>query len=100
MAKKKKVVSKASEEDKKDYKEEIKKMESKKREAAIKNAPAAPAANDVSFDEWYMMRSAGIPKIHRKEILRADFKGRGLGAKADLAQYDEALGKYGVKLKK
>lgn len=102
MAKKKKVTSK-SDEEKKDYKEEIKEMERKKREEAHKAAAAKPmssADREVSFDEWYMMRSAAIPKIHRKEVLRADFKGRGLGAKAELSRYDEALEKYGVKLKK
>jgi len=102
MANKKKVVS-SSDEEKKDYKEEIKEMEKKKREAAIKAASAKPAPSGekaVSFDEWYAMRSAAIPKVHRKEVLKADFKGQGLGASADLARYDQALERYGVKLKK
>lgn len=102
MAKEKKVTSKSAEEAK-DHKEEIKAMERKKREAAHKAAAAKPMSNsdkEVSFDEWYMMRSASIPKNHRKEVLKADFKGRGLGNKAELSRYDEALEKYGVKLKK
>lgn len=104
MAKKKKDASESQEEkvDQKELKKEIKEMERKKREAAHKAAAVAPApANrDISYDEWYMMRSAAIPKVHRKEVLRADFKARGLGKKADLASYDEALEKYGVKLRK
>ena len=92
-----------SSEEKKSIKEEIKEMERKKRDAAHKAAaakPAQPNGREVSFDEWYMMRSAAIPKVHRKEMLKADFKGRGLGNKAELTRYDEALEKYGVKLKK
>ena len=100
MAKKKKVV--AASEEEKDYKKEIKEMERKKREEALKKAKVAPAASEeeVSFDQWYMMRASSIPGIHRKEILKADFKGRGLGDKAAAEKYDEALEKYGVKLKK
>ncbi len=102
MTNKKKVTSK-SEEEMKDHKKEIKEMERKKREAAHKAAPAKPAASterEISFDQWYMMRSASIPRVHRKEILKADFRGQGIGAKADLARYDGALERYGVKLKK
>ncbi len=87
----------------KDNKEAIKKMEAEKRAAAHKTMAAAKPADSeekVSFDEWYAQRSGSIPKIHRKEILKADFKARGCGAKASLACYDKALGKYGVKLKK
>lgn len=106
MSKKKKEEASKPEEAKKaekDHKEEIKEMERKKRDAAHKAAaakPVPPQGKEVSFDEWYMMRSAAIPKNHRKEMLRADFKGRGLGSRAELAQYDDALCKYGVKLKK
>ena len=80
----------------------IRKMEQEKREEALKKAPAQvqPASDEISFDQWHMMRAPMIPTAHRKEILRADFGGRGLGDKASQAQYDEALGKYGIKLKK
>ena len=101
MAKKKKATSKS--EGEKDYKEEIKEMERKKREAAHKAASVKPMPSnerEVSFDEWYAMRSASIPKVHRKEVLRADFKSRGCGSKADLTRYDKALEQYGVKPRK
>jgi hypothetical protein len=44
----------------------------------------APEDEQVDFDGWYASREDAIPAQHRKEILLADF--------------DEALRKYGVKL--
>lgn len=60
--------------------------------------PAAVEEHKVDFDVWYGVRSKRIPGIHYKEILRADFKGRKVPAKASMAVFDEALKKYGVKL--
>ena len=52
----------------------------------------------VQFDGWYALRSTRIPAIHKKEILKADFKGRKVPMVATMAEFDEALKKYGVEL--
>ena len=52
----------------------------------------------VEFDGWYAKRSGQIPAVHKKEILKADFKGRKVPMVATMAEFDEALKKYGVKL--
>ena len=53
----------------------------------------------VDFDEWFAVRELQIPKHHRKEIIKADFKGRGLSGYETMEAFDKALGKYGIKLK-
>lgn len=52
----------------------------------------------VDFDAWYGVRSKQIPSQHRKEILKADFKGRKVPAMTTMAEFDLALKKYGVLL--
>jgi hypothetical protein len=52
----------------------------------------------IEFDVWFAMRSPRIPVQHHKEIIWADFKGRGLSRLETLKVFDEALRKYGVKL--
>jgi len=52
----------------------------------------------VEFDAWYAARAAVIPAIHKKEIIKADFKGRKVPMVATMSDFDEALRKYGVKL--
>ena len=94
--------SKKSSENKKSQKElmaEIKKMEAAKRAEAMKKHPEKKKDESVSFDQWWMMRSKEIPRAHRKEIIKADFKGRGLKDKALKSDWDKALESYGVKLK-
>lgn len=61
-------------------------------------APAIAEALKVQFDGWYALRSSVIPAIHKKEILKADFKGRKVPMVATMAEFDEALKKYGVQL--
>lgn len=79
---------------------DIKAMEKKLREEAMKaSAPADQGKSEVQFDAWYVMRASQIPGRHMKEILRADFRGRGLGDKETVEKFDMALEKYGVKLK-
>jgi len=93
--------SKKKKDSEKKLKDEIKKMEAKKREESLKKAaPKKKEDKEVGFDQWHASRVSAIPAVHRKEILRADFKGRGLDGKATIAKWDEALEKYGVKLKK
>jgi hypothetical protein len=53
-------------------------------------------AEKVDFDAWFAMREPKIPSHHHKEIIKADFKGRGLGQHESLARFDEALKKYGI----
>jgi hypothetical protein len=52
----------------------------------------------VDFDAWFAAREAKIPPQHRKEILKADFKARGVPTIATMSAFDEALRKYGVTL--
>ena len=83
----------ANKKSKADIKAEIKMMEDAKR-------VETPIATDkvVSFDSWYHQRSNKIPKQHLKEIIIADFKSRGLGKEATMAEYDKALKLYGIEL--
>lgn len=90
-------------EEKVDLEKQIKNMERKNREEARKRAAKQEAvgsvkSDDVAFDAWYALRASSIPSKHMKEILRADFTGRGLGNKEPLAKFDKALEQYGVKL--
>ena len=98
MAKKKK--EQAEEKvDQKDLMEEIKKMEAEKREKAMKSAqPKKKKDEKMSFDAWWMLRAAKIPRGHMKEVIRADFKGRKLSDKEMAEEYDKALAAYGLKL--
>ena len=52
----------------------------------------------VDFDAWFVMREHKIPKHHHKEIIKADFRGRGLEQCESLEAFDAALTKYGIKL--
>jgi len=66
-------------------------------EEAIEAAPEAEEPK-MQFDGWYALRSSVIPAIHKKEILKADFKGRKVSMVSTMAEFDEALKKYGVVL--
>jgi hypothetical protein len=52
----------------------------------------------VDFDGWYGARRSRIPVHHHKEILKADFKARKMPVMGTMAQFDEMLKLYGVKL--
>ncbi len=75
---------------------------SKEQAVDMAKAEEAPAAiveePKVDFDVWYALRKSKIPSNHHKEIIKADFKGRKVPAMATMAEFDEALKKYGVKL--
>jgi hypothetical protein len=62
-------------------------------------AAEAPKPSKVDFDAWWAMREKKVPTQHLKEIVLADFQARQLSLKETLQTYDEALRKYGVKLK-
>lgn len=61
-------------------------------------APQEEAAPKLDFDAWFAMRGSKIPPQHHKEIVKADFKGRGLDQCESLEDFDAALRKYGVRL--
>lgn len=58
----------------------------------------APAPNAIDFDGWWAARAAKIPPQHHKEIIKADFRGRGLSMMETMEDFDEALKEYGIKL--
>ena len=60
--------------------------------------PTLEPVPTVEFNVWFAMREKKIPAQHLREIIWADFRGRGLSDKETLATYDDALAKYGVKL--
>ena len=78
----------------------IKQMEKKAREEMLKNVKSLPESEQhtITFNEWYAVREPMIPTRHKKEILQADFIGRGLKNKATMFDFDRALARYGVKL--
>lgn len=80
--------------DKAKLKAKIKEMEDKKREGQV----VVPVSVLVSFDSWYHQRSGLIHAMHKKEIILADFKARGLELEAKMEDFDNALKLYGVKL--
>lgn len=68
---------------------------SKKKETKIVNVAPEPK---VSFDVWLAMRKKRIPANHKREIILADFKSRGLSLKETVKTYDAALADYGIVL--
>lgn len=72
---------------------EIKKMENKRRE----ESGGQPKQAVVHFEAWFHQRKNVIPAIHKKEVIMADFKSRGLDQEATIEQFDRALKLYGVK---
>lgn len=62
-------------------------------------AAVVPQMPKIAFDAWWAMNEKKIPVQHRKEIILADFGARGLGLKETAQSYNDALKRYGVKLK-
>ena len=52
----------------------------------------------LDFDAWWVMTQKHIPAHHHKEIIKVDFQARGLSLNESMQSYNEALGKYGIKL--
>lgn len=84
---------------------EIKKLlkaeEDKAREEAVKQVEEKSerkVEQSVTFDVWYGGRQADIPAHHRKEVIKADFRARGLEGLKTRKEWDQALEAYGVKL--
>lgn len=75
------------------------------RALAQESAPAASAEQAsqlmeelVDFDGWWAARSSKIPSHHHKEIVKADFRGRGLSMMETMEDFDDALKEYGLVL--
>lgn len=63
-------------------------------------APPAPVESPkVDFDAWWAMVERKIPAHHRKEVIWADLRARGLSQNESLKDYNAGLQKYGLKLK-
>jgi hypothetical protein len=78
---------------KKQIKAEIKEMEAKKRQESEIKVDVA-----ISFDSWFHRRSERIPKGHYKEVIAASFRSMKVPMMATIAEFDEALAKYGLKI--
>ena len=52
----------------------------------------------VPFDAWWARIEPKIAVHHRKEIIVADFKARGLTLSESIKSYDACLEKYGLKV--
>ena len=81
---------------KKNLKDQIKAMETKKREDST---PEVSVEKRVSFDSWFHQRKKQIAKCHMKEVIWADFTARGIKKEQTMGEFDKALELYGVKLK-
>jgi len=76
-------------------------MEMLKKQAAMEKAPKTKvvAPNTISFDQWWMQLIRKITiRPSYKEVIKADFKSRGLTDNALQEEWDKALELYGIKL--
>ena len=72
-------------------------MNKKKEEVKpVMRAVAQPAK--IDFDAWWAMNEKKIPVQHRKEIVLADMRARGLGLRETVQSYNDALKRYGVRV--
>ena len=84
----------------------IKAAQRRKREEAIKKVPeyakpkpAAEVEKKISFDQWWMLVNKRVSLPYwQKEVILADFKGRGLSKMETEESFDNALKMFGVKL--
>lgn len=81
----------------------IKAMEVKKREVILKREEVTIIAQEkeddkMEFDIWWMDISRRVKlKSWMKEIVKVDFKGRGLNIKETKKRFDDSLRLFGVK---
>ncbi len=73
-------------------------MEESMDSEALEGMEKEMSADLIDFDGWWAARSAKIPGHHYKEIIKADFRGRGLSTMETMEDFDEALKEYGIKL--
>lgn len=80
----------------------MKKMEAAKREKAMKSSSVTiingSKDSGIDFDTWWMDINRRVKmKPWMKEVVKADFKGRGLTLKETMEKYDDALRLFGIK---
>lgn len=80
----------------------IKAAEALERKKILKKAKVTIITQDtdnvIDFDTWWMDINRRVAlKQWMKEIIKADFKGRGLKTKESIEYFDEALRVFGVK---
>jgi hypothetical protein len=70
----------------------------KQEEVAATMQEAQQYQNLVEFDDWWAQRMSKIPSVHRKEIIKADFRGRKIVGLQTMEAFDAALEEYGIQL--
>lgn len=80
----------------------MKAMEVAKREEALKESDVTiiTGSDDekIDFDTWWMDINRRVKmKSWLKEVVQADFKGRGLEKRESLEKFDESLRLFGIK---
>lgn len=94
----------ASKKSDKDLKSQIKAMEEKKRAQAlssneVKFIQPDGESDKISYDQWWMLANKKKAfRPHLKEVIYADFKGRGLTKSETAERYYEALRKFGYEI--
>lgn len=73
-------------------------MEKSMDAVAIEQLKQEEQAQKIDFDGWWASRAKLIAPQHHKEIVKADFRGRGLSTLETMEDYDDALREYGIKL--
>jgi hypothetical protein len=69
----------------------------KAQRSLVKNE--TPNNQEIPFDQWWADRSAILKQPpHMKEIIHADFKGRGLTAKHAVEKWDWAAKQFGLNI--
>jgi hypothetical protein len=87
-----------------DLKEQIKKMEAEKLSKTLANNKVTIITADsdegkISYNQWWILVNKKKPmRAHMKEVLKADFKGRGVGDKETQEAYDDALRAFGISI--
>lgn len=86
-----------------ELKDKIKKMEAEKRAKILSSQEVkivtADPDNKITYDQWWIYVNKKFTlKTWMKEVLKADFKGRGLSDSETRETFDEALVKCGYKI--
>jgi hypothetical protein len=88
---------------KKSIREQVRDMEKKQRASTakkveVKLVKSEPEAS-ISFEQWWMLVNKKMDfKPWLKEVMKADFKSRGLGANEKESAFNAALEKFGYRL--
>lgn len=77
-------------------KEEEQKVRDKRMAMAVKEGSVK--VEPIDFDVWFSQVADKLHSMHKKEVIKSDFKARGLSTLELPETYVQALAKYGVKL--